>query len=117
MVYKDQFSLDGRLKPANHLVTRAKVSEADRLLTLASQGDKIAAGKLAEVHTTSDLKFNVAHLISSVVIPQFDEAERTWTKVAGVRTVPDFGPVRSEERRVGKEWRSGGWRMLIERRG
>src|SRR5690625_2206931 len=94
MVYKDQFSLDGRLKPANHLVTRAKVSEADRLLTLASQGDKIAAGKLAEVHTTSDLKFNVAHLISSVVIPQFDEAERTWTKVAGVRTVPDFGPVR-----------------------
>lgn len=94
MTYKDQFSLDGRLKPANHLITRAKVTEADRLLTQAAQGDKIAAGKLAEVHATSDLKFNVAHLISSVAIPQFDEAERTWTKVAGVRTVPDFGPVR-----------------------
>lgn len=92
--YKDQFTLDGRIKPANHLVTRAKVAEADRLLQRAFHGDRIAAGQLAEVHSTSDLKFNIAHLITSVALPQFDEAERTWNQVAGVRTVPDFGPVR-----------------------
>lgn len=94
MTYKDQFTLDGRLKPANHLVTRKKVAEADRLLTAGMHGDRIAAGKLAEVHTSSDLKFNVAHLVSSVAIPQLDEAERTWSQVAGTRSVQDFGPVR-----------------------
>lgn len=92
--YKDQFTLDGRIKPANHLVTRAKVTEADKLLSAAFRGDKIAAGKLQEVHSTSDLKFNMAHLITSVALPQFDASERTWSQVAGVRTVPDFGPVR-----------------------
>lgn len=92
--YQDEFTLDGRIKPANHLVTRRKVEAADQLLTAAMRGDKIASGKLAEVHTTSDLKFNMAHLVTSVALPQFDEAERTWTQVAGTRTVPDFGPVR-----------------------
>lgn len=92
--FKDQFTLDGRVKPANHYVTRAKVAEADKLLTAAMRGDKIAAGKLAEVHTTSDMKFNIAHLISVTAIPQFDAAPRTWTQIAKVRTVPDFGPVR-----------------------
>lgn len=92
--YKDQFTLDGRIRPANHLVTRTKVSEADKLLQAAFRGDRISAGKLAEVHSTSDLKFNIAHLITSVALPQFDEAERTWNQVAGTRVVPDFGPVR-----------------------
>lgn len=92
--YKDQFTLDGRIKPANHLVTRTKVAEADRLLQAAFRGDKISAGKLAEVHTTSDLKFNIAHLVTAIALPQFDDAVRTWDQVAGVRVVPDFGPVR-----------------------
>lgn len=92
--YKDQFTLDGRLKPANHYVTRTKVAEADKLLQKAFRGDKVAAGMLAEVHTTSDLKFNMAHLVSATAIPQFDAAERNWTKLATTRTVPDFGPVR-----------------------
>lgn len=92
--YKDQFTLDGRIKPANHLVTRTKVEAADALLKSAFRGDKIAAGKLEEVHSTSDLKFNIAHLVTAIALPQFDEAERTWSQVAGVRVVPDFGPVR-----------------------
>lgn len=91
---KDQFTLDGRIKPVNHFVTRRKVEAADRLLTSALHGDKIAAGQIAEIHTTSDLKFNMAHLITAVTLPQFDAAERTWTQVAGSRVVPDFGPVR-----------------------
>lgn len=92
--FKDQFTLDGRIKPANHLVTRAKVQEAGKLLDAAFRGDRIAEGKLQEVHTTSDLKFNIAHLVTSIALPQFDEAERTWSQVAGTRVVPDFGPVR-----------------------
>lgn len=94
MTIKDQFTLDGRLKPSSHMVTRRKVEAADKLLSAALRGDRIAQGQLAEVHTTSDLKFNLAHLISTVAIPQFDEAERTWTQLAGTRTVNDFGPVR-----------------------
>ena len=92
--HKDQFTLDGRIKPANHLVTRRKVEAADKLLTAAMQGDRIAQGQLAEVHSTSDLKFNLAHLVTAVALPQFDAAERSWSQVAGTRVVPDFGPVR-----------------------
>lgn len=92
--YEDQFTLDGRVRPVNHHVTRTKVEAADKLLQAAMHGDRIAAGQLAEVHTTSDLKFNLAHLITVVSLPEFEAAERVWTQVAGVRTVPDFGPVR-----------------------
>lgn len=84
----------GRLKPSNHYITKRKVEAASKLLAAAMGGDKIAAGQLAEVHTTSDLKFNVAYLASAIALPQFEAAERTWSQVAGVRTVPDFGPVR-----------------------
>jgi hypothetical protein len=92
--YKDQFTLDGNLKPAHPTVTRRKVEEADRLLQRALRGDKIASGQLAEVHTTSDLPFVLAHLISATAIPQFQEAERTWNQVAGTRVVPTFDKVR-----------------------
>jgi len=92
--YKDEFTLDGKLKPANFKVTRRKVEAADKLLTQALRGDRIASGQLAEAFSSTDLPFNVAHLITAVTIPQFEEAERTWTQVAGVRTVDDFGPVR-----------------------
>lgn len=93
MAFKDGFTLDGRLKPASHYVTRAKVEAADKLLTEAFRGDRISAGKLEEVHTSSDLKFNLAHLVSAAAIPQFDEAERSWVGVAGTRTVNDFAPI------------------------
>jgi len=92
--YKDEFTLDGRLKPAHPSVTRTKVAEADRLLSAALRGDQIAKGQLAEVHTTSDLPFSLAHLISATLIPQFDEAERTWSQVAGTRVVSSFDKVR-----------------------
>lgn len=90
--YTDGFTLDGRLKPV-YGVTKAKVEAADKLLAEAMHGSAIASGMLKEVHTTSDLKFNLAHLITTVMIPQFDEAERTWSQVAGTRVVPDFNPV------------------------
>lgn len=92
--YKDQFTLDGRVKPANHMVTRQKVEAADLLVKDALQGSKIAAGKLAEVMTSSDLKFNIAHLVTVNTLPQFDDLERTWQQIAGTRTVQDFTPTR-----------------------
>lgn len=92
--YKDQFTLDGKLKPYHPSITRRKVEEADRLLQRALRGDKIASGQLAEVHTTSDLPFVLSHLISATAIPQFEEAERTWSQVAGVRVVTTFDKVR-----------------------
>lgn len=92
--YKDQFTLDGKVKPLRPYVTRAKVEAADRLLSAALKGDRIAAGQLSEVFTTSDLKFNLAHLATITAIPQFEAAERTWSQIAGVRTVPNFEKTR-----------------------
>jgi len=92
--YKDQYTLDGRVKPVAPFVTRQKVEAADRILQEALHGNKIASGQLAEAFTTSDMKYSLAHLATVTVIPQFEAAERTWSKIAGVRTVPDFGPVR-----------------------
>lgn len=92
--YKDEFTLDGRIKPVGRVVTRRKVEAADQLLRKALHGDKIAGGQLAEAWSTTDLPFNVAHLINAVTLPQFDEAERTWSQVAGVRVAPDFNPIR-----------------------
>ena len=92
--YKDEFTLDGRLKPQGRVVTRTKVAEADKLMQKALRGDRIAQGQLSEAFSTTDLPFNVAHLITAVTLPQFDAAERSWSAVAGTRTVNDFGPVR-----------------------
>ena len=92
--YKDKFTLDGRLKPTLG-VTAKKVEAADRLLGAALRGDKIADGQFREALTTSDLQFNVAHLVTTQFLPQFDEADRSnWNTIAGVREVPDFSPVR-----------------------
>lgn len=92
--YKNYFNLDGRLQPAHPSVTPEKVKAADKLLGEALRGNRIASGQLAEVHTTSDLPFTLAHLISSQAIPQFEDAPRTWTALAGVREVPTFENVR-----------------------
>lgn len=92
--YKDQFTLDGRLKPQGKHVTRRKVEAADKILQTALRGDRIAQGQLAEAWSTTDLPFQVSHLINAVTIPQFEAAERTWSQVAGVRVAPDFNPVR-----------------------
>lgn len=103
--YKDKFTLDGRLKPTLG-VTAKKVEAADRLLGAALRGDKIADGQFREALTTSDLQFNVAHLVTTQFLPQFDEADRTnWNTIAGVREVPDFSPVRLQSILAGN-WES-----------
>lgn len=91
--YKNPMTLDGRIA-LDPRVTEAKFNAAANLLAEALHGNRIASGKLAEVHTTSDLPFSMAQLISTEMIPQFDEDERVWSQLAGVRTVRDFNPVK-----------------------
>jgi hypothetical protein len=92
MEYTNKFTLDGRLKP-HFSVTPTKVKAVAELFNKSKNGDRIAGAQLIETVTTSDAVFNLAHLINLQVLPQFDEAPRTWTAIAGVREVPDFKPV------------------------
>lgn len=91
--YKDILTLDGRIRPQAG-VSKKKLEAAAALLGSAMRGDKIAAGRFAEAMTTTDLRFNAAQLVTAEFIPQFDEAERTWTQIAGTRVVKSFEPVR-----------------------
>ena len=90
--YNDILTLDGRIRPQTG-VTQRKLEAAGKLLAGALRGDAIAAGTFKEALTTSDLAFNAAHLVTAELIPQFDAAERTWSKIATVRTVPNFNAV------------------------
>jgi hypothetical protein len=90
--YTDKFTLDGRLKPAPG-VTKAKTLKVKQLLEAGRKGDRVAAAYLSEAISSSDALLNAVHLVNLQVLPQFDDTERTWAKVASVRTVPDFKPV------------------------
>lgn len=92
--YSDILTLDGRIKAAHPSVTRKKLDATKTLLEKALRGDHIAAGTLQEVMTTSDLQFNMAHLVSAELIPQFEEAPREWSKIATTRVVKSFDSVK-----------------------
>lgn len=91
MEYKDKFTLDGALKPGP-FVSKAKVAKVKSLMEAAIKGDRIANATLAEHISTSDAIFNAAYLINIQALPQFDRLERTWSRIAGVRVLPDFRP-------------------------
>lgn len=88
-VYKDHFTMDGRLK-AVPSVTPTKVKAIKSLVEKALNGDHIATGYLKETLSTSDAIFSYAYLTQINILPEFDRAPRTWTQIAGQRTVPDF---------------------------
>lgn len=89
--YKDQFTLDGRLKPQPY-VTKRKVEAVKELTEAAFRGNREAKGRLEEVMTSSDAIFNWTHLLNVNFLPQYDALEPTWAQIAGRRTVPDFRP-------------------------
>lgn len=89
--YKDAFTLDGRVRPGAG-VTRAKFNAVKTLVNETMNGSFKAKGVLQESLTTSDAMFNFAHLLTVSVLPQYDEAPRTWTQIATTRTVGDFRP-------------------------
>lgn len=90
--YKNQFSLDGRLRKQGG-VTVETVREAKKLWDEA-RSSFAAEGKLRELFTSSDIGFSLAHLININTIPQLDkDAEEVLTGLAGERVVKDFNPV------------------------
>lgn len=89
--YKDQFTLDGRLK-IQPGVTKRKTEALMKMVDGALNGSRLAKGHLEEVLTSSDAIFNYAQLLNINVLPQYDALEPTWKAVAGTRNVPDFRP-------------------------
>lgn len=89
--YKNKFTLDGRLKPGLG-VSPKKVEAVKGLMEQHMAGDHRASGILHEALTTSDAVFNLAYLATLNFVPNYDEAPRVWSQVAGVRDVPDFRP-------------------------
>jgi hypothetical protein len=90
--YKDNFTLDGRLKVVPG-VTKAKVANIAELLTKHQAGNRMATATLTEALTTSDAIFNLAHLATINFLPNYDDVPRQWSNIAGTREVPDFKPV------------------------
>ncbi len=89
---KNAFTRDGRLRPGAG-VTERKVAAIRDLWEAGMAGDRQAAARFDESIATSDAALNAVYLINLQVLDQFDAAPRTWTQIAGVRTVPDFNPV------------------------
>ena len=90
--YKNTFTLDGRLKPGA-FVTEAKVRKVKDLFERHLSGDRVASATLQEALTTSDAIFSFAYLTNANFIPEYDEAPRTWTQVAGTRTADNLKPL------------------------
>lgn len=96
--YKDNFTLDGRLRESGNgvprgVVTKRKVEAVRDLVEKHNRGSYLATATLLEALTTSDAIFNLAYVASLNFVPNFDAADRTWTQIAGTRTVPDLKPV------------------------
>ena len=91
--YKDQFTLDGKLKPQGG-ATREKVKAVKGLYEKAAAGDRVANAQLSELLTSTDAPFSLAHLLNIQTIPQLPEEEKEGLQgIAGTRTVNDFKPV------------------------
>lgn len=89
--YENQFDLDGALRPQPG-VTEAKVKEAQKLWN-AARRSRVAEAQLAELFTSSDLSYSIAHLLNVNTIPSMEEETKSIEGLAGVRTVRDFNPV------------------------
>lgn len=89
--YKNKFTLDGRIRPTIG-VTEKKVAAVRDLVERYLAGDYIAEATLKEALTTSDAIFNLAYLTTLNFVDNYDAADRSWTEIAGNRTVNDFKP-------------------------
>jgi hypothetical protein len=84
-------TLNGRL-PLPAGVTEAKLLAMKDLVEGTKRGNRLKAGTLVEVMTTSDAVFNFTHLTNLNVLEQYDAAPRTWTEIATERVLSDFRP-------------------------
>lgn len=102
--YKNPFTLDGRLQKVAH-VTEEKVEAVKELLEAHLSGDRVRGAVLHELLTTSDAIFNLAYLANLNFVPNYDEAPRNWTEIAGTRPVPDFRPATLYS--INRSWTDG----------
>lgn len=108
--YKDKFTLDGRLRPSGGgvprgVVTEKKVLAVRDLLEGYNRGDRMATAKLEEALTTSDAIFSAAYLATLNFVDNYDAYDRTWSEIAGVRSVPDFRPATLYS--LNRQWTDG----------
>ncbi|MDL5351210.1 hypothetical protein [Microbacterium sp. zg-YB36] len=89
--YRDKFTLDNRINPQVG-VTESSVSRAREMLS-AARRSRVEEARVAELFTTSDIGFSVAHLSSAIAIPQLEEELKSLDGLAGQRTVKDLNPV------------------------
>lgn len=84
-------TLNGRIR-VEPRVTEPKVARAKELYEGYRRGDRIAKATLSEAMSTSDAIYSVAYLANVNFLPNYDEAPRVWSQIAGRRTVNDFRP-------------------------
>lgn len=87
--YKNPLTLDGKIK-LDPRVSPKKVQAVKALAEATMSGDRSAKGLLEESISTSDAIFNYAALVNANVLPEFAEEPRTWSTIAGTRSVSDF---------------------------
>lgn len=90
--YQDKFTLDGLIKP-HFSVNKRKVEAIKKAFEGGLRGNKQAAAIFAESVSTTDAIHAQLHLTLLQVLPQFQKRERTWSKIASVRELPNFKPV------------------------
>jgi hypothetical protein len=85
----------GRLEVSPFVNPRkaAKMSEMVSAINLGGYASERAAVDLKETLATTDGVFSFAHLANIRNLPEWDKAERQWTKIAAVETVDDFEEV------------------------
>ena len=92
MGYKNEFTLDGRLKPQMG-VTEAKVAAVAELVEETMAGNRQSRGVLEEAMVSTDAIFNLAYLTELNVLQDFPKEEnRNWASIATTRSVADFRP-------------------------
>jgi hypothetical protein len=87
-------SFEGRLE-VHPYVNEAKYRRMSQLVADSLRGGfdgERAALEARESLAARDGAFSLAHLITARNLPEFDAAERQWTKIASVETVDDFEP-------------------------
>ena len=87
-------SCDGRLEVLPFVTERKYLAMAEMVkgMSLGGYAGQRAALDLKESLSSSDAPYSLAHLVNVRNLPDWDKAERQWTKIADVTPVDNFDP-------------------------
>lgn len=93
---------ENRLEVNPHVSERKYLAMAEMVAGTQMGGfaAERATTDLRESLATTDGVFSFTHLLNVRNLPEFDKAERQWTKIASVETVDDFEPTTFESFRI-----------------